>query len=73
MHHVFSTVTMDYPAVFIGFLRNTLRVTTHIMIDVIRNFVAYFGDFLAVNDEYIDNFSRIAILRIIPERLRREY
>ena len=73
LHHVLSTVTMDDLEVFADFMKNTLRVTTHQNIYVITNFVEYFGRLLAVNDGYIGTFSRISILRIIPERLRREY
>ena len=42
--------------VFTDFLINTLGVTTQKTIDVIINFVEYFGDFLALNDGDIDTF-----------------
>ena len=56
LHHILSTVTMDDPLVFADFLRNTLRVTTQRTIDVINNFVGYFGILLAVNDGDIGTF-----------------
>ena len=56
LHCVLSTVTMDDIAVFTAFVRNTLGVTTHQMIDVITNFLEYFGYLLAVNDGYIEIF-----------------
>ena len=62
LHHIFSAVTMDGPVVFTDFMRNTLRVTTQRTIDVIMNFVESFADLLAVNDGYIDTFSKMHIL-----------
>ena len=56
LHHVLSTVTLDDPAVFTNFVRNTLMVTTQRTIDVITNFVEYFGYLLALNDGDIDTF-----------------
>ena len=56
MHHVLPTVTMDDPAVFTNFARNTISVTTHKKVDAITNFVEPFGDFLMVNNVDIDNF-----------------
>ena len=50
LHHVLSTVTMDDPALFINFLRNTLGVSTQQKVDVITTFVESFWDLLAVND-----------------------
>ena len=41
---------MDDPAVFTNFVRNTPRVTTQQIIDVITKFVEYFGDLITVND-----------------------
>ena len=63
---------MEDPAVFTNFVKNTLRVTTQQMIDGITNFVESFGELLAVNNGYIEPFSRIPILQIMEERLRRE-
>ena len=56
LHHVFSTVTMDDPAIFTGLTINILRVTTQKTINIIMNFVESFGDLLAVNDGDIDTF-----------------
>ena len=56
LHHVLSTVTMDDPAVFTDFVRNTLGLTTQRTIDVITNVLEPFGDLLEMNDGYIDNF-----------------
>ena len=56
LHHLLSTVTMDDPAVFTNFVRNTLRVNTQQIINVITNFVGFFGDLPAVNDVDIDTF-----------------
>ena len=42
LHHVLSTVTMDDPAVFADFVRNSRRVTTQQTIDIITNFVESF-------------------------------
>ena len=52
---------------------NILRVNTQGKIDTITNFVESFGYLLVVNDGYIDTFSKIPIMIIIPERLRKEY
>ena len=73
LNHIFSRVTMDDPAVFMGFVRNTLRVTTQRTIDLIKNFVESFGCLMVVYDGNIDTFSRIPILWVVPERLHREY
>ena len=56
MNTVLSTVAMDDPAVFSDFVRNNLVVTTQWTIDVITNFLGYFGELLAVNDGDIDTF-----------------
>ena len=56
LHHVLSTVMMDNPAVFTNFLRNTVGFTTQKTINVIANFIKYFGYLLAVNDGDIDTF-----------------
>ena len=56
MHHALSTVTKDDPAVFTNFMINTLGVTNHKIIDVIKNSVVSFGELLAVNDGDIDTF-----------------
>ena len=71
MHHVLSTVMMDDPAVFTNFVRNTLEVSTQQKNYVITNFVKSFGYLIAANDGDIDNFSKIPILRIIPDQLRK--
>ena len=63
---------MDDPAVFIDLRRNTIGVTTHQTIDAIMKLLESFRDFLAVNDGYIETFSRMPILQIMTERLRRE-
>ena len=47
---------MENTAVFIDFMRNNLGDTTLITIDVITKFVDNFGDFISVNDGYIDTF-----------------
>ena len=44
------------PEVFTNFLINTLGVTTQQIIDVITNFVEYFGALISVNDGDIDTF-----------------
>ena len=49
---------MQDPAVFVDFVRNIFGITTQVTIDTITNFVGSFGDFLVVNDEYIDTFSK---------------
>ena len=64
---------MNYPLVFTDFVRNTLGVTTHKTIDVITKFMESFQGLLYVNDRDIDTFSRIPIMRIMPEPLHREY
>ena len=63
---------MDDPAVFIDLRRNTIGVTTHQTTDAIMKLLEYFRDFLAVNDGYIETFSKMPILQIMTERLRRE-
>ena len=42
LHHLLSIVTMDDPAVFADFVRNSRRVTTQQTIDIITNFVESF-------------------------------
>ena len=42
LHHVLSAVTMDDPAVFADFVRNSRRVTTQQTIDIITSFVEPF-------------------------------
>ena len=56
LHHVLSTATMDDPAVFTDFVRNTLGVTTKWTIDIIANLVESFGDLLTVNVGDIETF-----------------
>ena len=60
LHRVLSTVTMDDPAVFTNFVRNTLGVTTQRKIHVMTNFVESFEELLAVNDVDIDTFVKDA-------------
>ena len=49
-------MAIDDPSVFTDFARNTFGITNQRTIDVITNFVESFGEFIAVNDEYIDAF-----------------
>ena len=56
LHHVFSTVTMDDPAVFTNLIINTLGVTNQQTIYVITKNLDYFGDLLDVNDGDIGTF-----------------
>ena len=70
---------MDDTAVSTNFMINSLRVTTHQIIDVITNFVESFGDLLAVNDGHIDTFFKDthsannarAVVQIILYKCRR--
>ena len=71
-HHVFSTVTMDDPAVFTDVVNYTLSVTTQRTIYIMTNLVESFGYLLTMNDEYIDTFSKIPIMQIMPERICKE-
>ena len=56
LHHVLSTVMMGDPAVFTNSVRNTIGVTTHQKVDVVKNFVESFGYLLAVNEGDIYTF-----------------
>ena len=49
---------MDDSAEFANVVRNTVIFTTQQKINVITNFVEYFGSLLAVKDGYIDTFVR---------------
>ena len=64
---------MDYPAELTNFVINNLGVTTQQTTYVITKFVESFGYLLAVNYGDINIFSRIPILRIMPEWLKKEY
>ena len=44
------------PEVSTDFFRNTLGVSTQQTIDIITNFLKYFGGLIAVNDGDIDTF-----------------